>query len=234
MQWFGHTVGSASAVGGAPAVGATGVPPSGLAAANAAEASQQGLNQSPPPRGESRRCSDAGAAASSIGQGRTLLSPSTSATHDRGRSRTWTGLPRFHEPEEAIREHSLWQGESQQPDAIEGQQKGTGEGVRDEGGRGGGGGGGTLLAEGGEVGDRGSSLESGRLSDYEVRLYLYKLLQALDFAHSRGMMHRDVKPRNVVINRRTRSLRLIDWGLGDFYIPGESDGTGRNGGDRPR
>lgn len=63
--------------------------------------------------------------------------------------------------------------------------------------------------------------ECGRLSDYEVRLYLYKLLQALDFAHSRGVMHRDVKPRNVVINRRTRSLRLIDWGLGDFYIPGE-------------
>lgn len=75
----------------------------------------------------------------------------------------------------------------------------------------------------GEV--RGGGRESqaadpGRLTDYEVRLYLYKLLQALDFAHSRGLMHRDVKPRNIVINRRTRSLRLIDWGLGDFYIPG--------------
>ncbi|CAM9495381.1 unnamed protein product [Ectocarpus sp. 6 AP-2014] len=64
------------------------------------------------------------------------------------------------------------------------------------------------------------AVDSGRLTDYEVRLYLYKLLQALDFAHSRGLMHRDVKPRNIVINRRTRSLRLIDWGLGDFYIPG--------------
>lgn len=67
----------------------------------------------------------------------------------------------------------------------------------------------------------GKATAPGRLTDYEVRLYLYKLLQALDFAHSRGLMHRDVKPRNIVINRRTRSLRLIDWGLGDFYIPGE-------------
>lgn len=66
-------------------------------------------------------------------------------------------------------------------------------------------------------------VDRGQLTDYETRLYLYKLLQALDFAHSRGVMHRDVKPRNVVINRRTRSLRLIDWGLGDFYIPGEAE-----------
>lgn len=79
----------------------------------------------------------------------------------------------------------------------------------------------------GAEGERGGGGEDGvagkgRLTDYEVRLYLYKLLQALDFAHSRGLMHRDVKPRNVVINRRTRDLRLIDWGLGDFYIPGEA------------
>lgn len=74
----------------------------------------------------------------------------------------------------------------------------------------------------GSIGRAGGGVGSAaRLSDYEVRLYLYKLLQALDFAHSRGLMHRDVKPRNIVVNRRTRALRLIDWGLGDFYIPGE-------------
>ena len=78
-----------------------------------------------------------------------------------------------------------------------------------------GGGGGAAAAQ---------AADPGRLTDYEVRLYLYKLLQALDFAHSRGLMHRDVKPRNIVINRRTRSLRLIDWGLGDFYIPGGRQG----------
>ena len=32
-------------------------------------------------------------------------------------------------------------------------------------------------------------------------------------------MHRDVKPLNIVINNDTKELRLIDWGLADFYIP---------------
>ena len=31
------------------------------------------------------------------------------------------------------------------------------------------------------------------LSDYEIRYYLYELLKALDYCHSMGIMHRDVK-----------------------------------------
>ena len=33
-------------------------------------------------------------------------------------------------------------------------------------------------------------------------------------------MHRDVKPHNVMIDHEKRSLRLIDWGLAEFYHPG--------------
>ncbi|KAI7870330.1 kinase-like domain-containing protein [Spinellus fusiger] len=59
-----------------------------------------------------------------------------------------------------------------------------------------------------------------RFSDYDVRYYMYELLKALDFCHSKGIMHRDVKPHNVMINHERRQLRLIDWGLADFYLPG--------------
>ena len=38
------------------------------------------------------------------------------------------------------------------------------------------------------------------LTDFDVRLYIFKILQALLFAHSHGVMHRDVKPLNIVIN----------------------------------
>ncbi|KAI8872492.1 kinase-like protein [Ramicandelaber brevisporus] len=56
-----------------------------------------------------------------------------------------------------------------------------------------------------------------QFTDYDVRYYIFQLLIALEFAHSRGIMHRDVKPHNVMIDHQNRSLRLIDWGLAEFY-----------------
>jgi serine/threonine protein kinase len=35
-----------------------------------------------------------------------------------------------------------------------------------------------------------------------------------------GIMHRDVKPHNVMIDHENKKLRLIDWGLAEFYHPG--------------
>lgn len=59
------------------------------------------------------------------------------------------------------------------------------------------------------------------LTDYDIRYYLYELLKAIDYSHSMGIMHRDVKPHNVMIDHETRKLRLIDWGLAEFYHPGQ-------------
>ncbi len=56
-------------------------------------------------------------------------------------------------------------------------------------------------------------------TDKDVRIYIYKILEALEFSHSHGIMHRDVKPLNIVINNDKKELRLIDWGLADFYFP---------------
>ncbi|KAI0464533.1 Casein kinase II subunit alpha' [Komagataella kurtzmanii] len=54
----------------------------------------------------------------------------------------------------------------------------------------------------------------------DIKFYFSKLLQALDYSHSMGIIHRDVKPQNVMIDPRQRKLRLIDWGLAEFYHPG--------------
>eukprot|EP01015_Nassula_variabilis_P007350 TRINITY_DN1560_c0_g1_i3.p1 TRINITY_DN1560_c0_g1~~TRINITY_DN1560_c0_g1_i3.p1 ORF type:complete len:222 (-),score=48.78 TRINITY_DN1560_c0_g1_i3:84-749(-) len=56
-------------------------------------------------------------------------------------------------------------------------------------------------------------------TDFDVRYYMFEILKALDFCHSKGIMHRDVKPHNIMIDHETRQLRLIDWGLAEFYFP---------------
>ncbi|RPD64081.1 Pkinase-domain-containing protein [Lentinus tigrinus ALCF2SS1-7] len=60
----------------------------------------------------------------------------------------------------------------------------------------------------------------GTLTEMEIKFYLFQLLRALDFVHSRGIIHRDVKPGNIMFDRSRRKLRLIDWGLAEFYHPG--------------
>ena len=57
------------------------------------------------------------------------------------------------------------------------------------------------------------------LSEDEIRYFLYHLLVALDHLHAAGIMHRDVKPRNVLIDKTNMSLMLIDLGLADFVLP---------------
>src|SRR5271154_3995962 len=45
-----------------------------------------------------------------------------------------------------------------------------------------------------------------RFVDYDVRFYIFELLKALDFCHSKGIMHRDVKPHNVMIDHEKRKV----------------------------
>mmetsp|Transcript_81369 Transcript_81369/g.94856 ORF Transcript_81369/g.94856 Transcript_81369/m.94856 type:complete len:356 (+) Transcript_81369:41-1108(+) len=59
-----------------------------------------------------------------------------------------------------------------------------------------------------------------RLSNFDVRFYMYEILKTLDFAHSMGVFHRDIKPHNIMIDPTQRKVRVIDWGLGEYYHHG--------------
>lgn len=52
-----------------------------------------------------------------------------------------------------------------------------------------------------------------------VRRYMYKLLKGLYHAHSAGIMHRDVKPVNILCDTPRNRVVLADWGLAEFYHP---------------
>jgi len=60
-----------------------------------------------------------------------------------------------------------------------------------------------------------------KFTDFDIRFYILEVLKALDYCHSMGIMHRDVKPHNIIIDHKKRELRLIDWGLAEFYLPNQ-------------
>lgn len=63
---------------------------------------------------------------------------------------------------------------------------------------------------------------SQQFTDDDIRYYLYQVLVGLNYCHSRGIMHRDIKPHNLIINHKKKTLKIIDWGLAEFFIPEDS------------
>lgn len=53
---------------------------------------------------------------------------------------------------------------------------------------------------------------SGGLDSRNVRLFLFQLLRGLSYCHKRRVLHRDVKPQNLLISE-IGELKLADFGL---------------------
>jgi serine/threonine-protein kinase len=65
---------------------------------------------------------------------------------------------------------------------------------------------------------RGESLAArlrreGRLTPDEARRVLLQLAEALDHAHRRGVIHRDVKPENILLEEESGRVVLVDFGI---------------------
>ncbi|CAI9771732.1 unnamed protein product [Fraxinus pennsylvanica] len=53
-----------------------------------------------------------------------------------------------------------------------------------------------------------------------VKMFLYQILRGIAYCHSHRVLHRDLKPQNLLIDRRTNALKLADFGLARaFGIP---------------
>ncbi|XP_039135114.1 cell division control protein 2 homolog A-like isoform X3 [Dioscorea cayenensis subsp. rotundata] len=53
-----------------------------------------------------------------------------------------------------------------------------------------------------------------------IKKFLYQILDALSYCHSHRVLHRDLKPQNLLIDKRSKSVKLADFGLArGFGLP---------------
>jgi len=59
--------------------------------------------------------------------------------------------------------------------------------------------------------------ERGSLPESEARDFFRQVVDILIAVHEAGIIHRDVKDENILVEMETGRLRLIDFGSGTFY-----------------
>jgi len=67
-------------------------------------------------------------------------------------------------------------------------------------------------------------MQAGRLSPPEALTLVPQICEALQFAHDGGVVHRDIKPGNILLDRVGR-VKIADFGLAKLLEPGQADGV---------
>ncbi|KAL2502304.1 CBL-interacting serine/threonine-protein kinase 21 [Forsythia ovata] len=70
---------------------------------------------------------------------------------------------------------------------------------------------------GGQLSDKMSYLK--KLKEIDARIYFQQLIDAVDYCHSKGVYHRDLKPQNLLIDSKG-NLKVSDFGLSTLRKPG--------------
>ncbi|RWS05818.1 mitogen-activated protein kinase-like protein [Dinothrombium tinctorium] len=60
--------------------------------------------------------------------------------------------------------------------------------------------------------DLSTVIKAKKLSDEHIKCFVYQILNGLQYIHSAGVIHRDLKPNNITINEKC-DLKIIDFGI---------------------
>lgn len=55
--------------------------------------------------------------------------------------------------------------------------------------------------------------QCGKMTEKRAQTYFRELIEALCYIHSKNIVHRDLKPENIIIEKETKRVKLIDFGL---------------------
>ncbi len=77
--------------------------------------------------------------------------------------------------------------------------------------------------DGGPLSDRNMPIKKA-----DAIMIIYRLLDALEYAHEKNIIHLDIKPSNVLLTK-TGIPKLTDWGLAKFYSDRKSESSIPNG-----
>lgn len=64
----------------------------------------------------------------------------------------------------------------------------------------------------------------GRMSESMARRKFWQILSAVDYCHSRRIVHRDLKAENLLLDTNM-NIKIADFGFSNFYMPGEQLAT---------
>lgn len=74
-------------------------------------------------------------------------------------------------------------------------------------------------------------MKNQRLNESQVKIVMEQLLLTLDFVHKKGIIHRDIKLDNILINKieeNEYNIKIADFGLATFGGIMRADGQGEN------
>lgn len=64
--------------------------------------------------------------------------------------------------------------------------------------------------------------EKGVIDWREAVIFTSQILKALNHAHERGVIHRDIKPQNIMLLKDNRTIKVADFGIASFNNKGET------------
>ena len=60
-------------------------------------------------------------------------------------------------------------------------------------------------------------LINGKLDELTACCFFQQLISGLEYLHKNNIVHRDIKPENLIVNRRTKELKIVDFGLSNNF-----------------